>query len=460
MPDRPNILLLFTDDQRAGTIGALGNPHIHTPNLDALVRRGTAYTQAYIMGGSCPAVCMPSRAMLMTGRTLFGLQGQGESIPRDHTLLGEHLRRHGYATWGTGKWHNGPEAYARSFSGGAEIFFGGMDDHWNVPACDFDPTGRYEARPMTRDPWRSNAIAQRRCDHIRPGVHSSELFAEATVGFLRSYQDDAPFFAYVSFMAPHDPRTMPPEYLAMYDPDRIELPPNAYAAHPFDNGELVVRDELLAARPRVPVEIRRHLAEYYAMISHLDAQIGRILAALEASGHAEDTLVLLAGDNGLALGQHGLMGKQNLYDHSLHVPLVMAGPGVPHGELREAPCYLLDLFPTLCDLTALPTPASGQGRSLAPTLADPSARPRQALYFAYRDYQRAVQNGTHKLIEYCVDGVRHTQLYDRGADPWELNSVADLPSGADTRAHLTTALLQARAEMGDRSPGFWGTYGA
>ena len=459
MPDRPNILLLFTDDQRAGTIGALGNPDIHTPHLDALVRRGTAFAQAYIMGGSCPAVCMPSRAMLMTGRTLFGLQGQGEGIPRDHTLLGEHLQRHGYATWGTGKWHNGPEAYARSFSGGAEIFFGGMDDHWNVPACDYDPTGRYEARPMTPDPWRSSAITHRRCDHIRPGVHSSELFADAAVSFLQGYQGDAPFFAYVSFMAPHDPRTMPPAYLAMYDPDRIELPPNAYAAHPFDNGELLVRDELLAARPRVPSEVCRHLAEYYAMISHLDAQIGRILAALEASGHVEDTLVLLAGDNGLALGQHGLMGKQNLYDHSLHVPLVMAGPGVPQGEGRDAPCYLLDLFPTLCDLAALPTPSSIQGRSLAGALRDPSARTRHTLYFAYRDYQRAVQTDTHKLIEYCVDGARHTQLYDRAADPWELYSVAELPSGADTRAHLTTALLQSRAEMGDHSPVFWGAYG-
>jgi len=459
MSSRPNILFLFTDDQRAGTIGALGNPAIHTPHMDALVRRGTAFTQAFIMGGSCPAVCMPSRAMLMTGRTLFGLAGHGETIPRDHVLLGEHLQRHGYITWGTGKWHNGPEAYARSFGGGAEIFFGGMDDHWNVPACDYDPTGRYETRPMVRDPYRSNAVTQRRCDHIRPGVHSSELFADATINFLRGYRGQAPFFAYVSFMAPHDPRTMPREYLEMYDPDQMALPPNAFPAHPFDNGELVVRDELLAARPRVPGEIRRHLAEYYAMISHLDAQIGRILTALEETGRAKDTLVILAGDNGLALGQHGLMGKQNLYDHSIHVPLLMAGPGVPAGEVRDAPCYLLDIYPTLCDLAGLPVPASVQGKSLAAALRDPAARPRRTLYFAYRDYQRAVQTDTHKLIEYCVDGVRHTQLYDRAADPWELRNLADLPSGADTMARLTTALLQARAELGDWSPAFWGTYG-
>jgi arylsulfatase A-like enzyme len=260
-------------------------------------------------------------------------------------------------------------------------------------------------------------------------------------------------------MAPHDPRTMPRQYLEMYDSDDVVLPPNAFVAHPFDNGELVVRDELLAARPRVSSEIRRHLAEYYAMISHLDAQIGRILAALEEAGHADDTIVMLAGDNGLALGQHGLMGKQNLYDHSIHVPLLMAGPGVPSGEMRETPCYLLDIYPTLCELAGLAVPASVQGKSLASALRDPSARPRQALFFAYRDYQRAVQTETHKLIAYAVDGVSRVQVFDRAADPWELHNLADLPSVADTRARLTTALLQARAEYKDHSPAFWGTYG-
>jgi len=459
MPNRPNILILFTDDQRAGTIGALGNPAIRTPHMDGLVRRGTAFTQAYIMGGSCPAVCMPSRAMLMTGRTLFGLKSQGQAIPQEHVLLGEHLQRQGYATWGTGKWHNGPASYARSFGAGAEIFFGGMDDHWNVPACDYDPSGRYEARPMVRDAFRSNAVSQRRCDHIRPGVHSSELFAGAAIGFLQDYQGDAPFFAYVSFMAPHDPRTMPRQYLEMYAPEDVVLPPNAFPAHPFDNGELVVRDELLAARPRVPSEIRRHLAEYYAMISHLDAQIGRILTALDETGHAKDTIVILAGDNGLALGQHGLMGKQNLYDHSIHVPLLMAGPGVPAGEMRETPCYLLDIYPTLCDLAGLAVPSTVQGKSLASALRDPSAKPRRALYFAYRDYQRAVQTETHKLIVYAVDSASREQVFERASDPWELHNLADLPSGADTRAQLTTALLQARAEYKDHSPAFWGTYG-
>ncbi|HRJ45448.1 MAG TPA: sulfatase-like hydrolase/transferase [Caldilineaceae bacterium] len=139
---RPNILIFFTDDQRFDTIRALGNDAIHTPNMDRLVARGTTFCKGYIPGGSSGAVCMPSRAMLMTGRYLYRLEGEGQGIPAEHLMLPEYLRGQGYTTFGTGKWHNGPAAFARCFSDGGEIFFGGMDDHWNVPACHFDPTGR------------------------------------------------------------------------------------------------------------------------------------------------------------------------------------------------------------------------------------------------------------------------------------------------------------------------------
>jgi len=136
---KPNILLLFTDDQRFDTISALGSP-VQTPNLDRLVARGTTFTHAHIPGGTSGAVCMPSRAMLHTGRHLFHLDRCGQRIPDDHTLLGEHFQAQGYTCFGTGKWHNSRPAYARSFNTGAEIFFGGMADHWNVPAYDYDPS--------------------------------------------------------------------------------------------------------------------------------------------------------------------------------------------------------------------------------------------------------------------------------------------------------------------------------
>ncbi len=454
--DRPNILFLFTDDQRFDTIHALGNPHIHTPYMDAMVERGVAFTHAHIMGGTSGAVCMPSRAMLMTGRTLFHLEGAGEGIPQEHILLGEWLQRHGYRTWGTGKWHNGPPSYARSFGGGAEIFFGGMEDHWNVPACHYDSTGRYETEiPVCPDPYHSNRVVYKRGDHITAGKHSSELFCEAAIEALRQYDDEAPFFLYIAFMAPHDPRTMPRPYWEIYNPDKIELPPNWAPEHPFDNGDLRGRDECLAAFPRTPEELRRHIAEYYAMISHADAQIGRLLEALRASGHADDTLVVLAGDNGLALGQHGLMGKQNLYDHSVRVPLVMSGPGVPHGQRSAAHAYLLDIYPTLCDLAGLPTPESVEGRSLVRGMEDPEERIRATLYCAYRQFQRSVRDERFKLIEYVVEGQRTTQLFDLHADPWERDNLAADPDHASELARLRGALLRWRDDLDDRaSP--WG----
>ena len=458
---QPNILILFTDDQRFDTIRALGNEAIHTPNMDRLVARGTTFRDGYIPGGSSGAVCMPSRAMLMTGRYLYRLEGEGQGIAAEHLMLPEYLRGQGYTTFGTGKWHNGPAAFARCFSDGGEIFFGGMDDHWNVPACDFDPTGRYpDTRPHRIDFGPTQPIIPKRWDHIPPGKHSSELFAETAIDFLRGHTSDDPFLLYVAFMAPHDPRTMPAEFREMYDPDAIELPENFRLEHPFDNGDLYTRDELLAAHPRTPVEIRRHLADYYGMISHLDAQIGRILDALDESGHGEDTLIVFAGDNGLALGRHGLMGKQNLYDHSVHVPLIFAGPGVPAGQQTDARAYLLDIYPTLCDLMGLPTPPSVDGQSLRPAIQDGAAG-RETLYFAYQDIQRALLGERYKLIEYCVDGARHTQLFDMQSDRLEMNDLSALPEYAPEIAALREEMQRARLVYNDvqaQGQRFWARY--
>ncbi|MFA6110160.1 MAG: sulfatase-like hydrolase/transferase [Candidatus Latescibacterota bacterium] len=455
MPDLPNVVFLLTDDQRFDTIHALGNRVIRTPNLDRLVRRGTAFTQACIPGGTSGAVCMPSRAMLHTGRTLFRLRGAGEEIPTSHTTLGEAFGAAGYATFGTGKWHNGPASFARSFADGAEIFFGGMADHWNVPAYDFDPTGRYDRRcRYVENPWGSNQVKERTCDHIHAGRHSTDVISEAAVDFVRRAPGDRPFLAYVSFLAPHDPRTTPPEFLDWYRPEEMPLPPNFLGGHPFDNGELHVRDELLAGFPRTPDEVRRHLAEYCAMISHLDDRIGRIVAAVRDRGWLENTLFVLAGDNGLALGQHGLMGKQSLYDHSIRVPLVFAGPGAPRGVRVEAQAYLLDVFPTLCDLCGVPVPRSVEGRSLAGVLQGEAGR--DVLYLAYTDKHRGVRDGRWKLIEYVVEG-RHTatQLFDLKHDPWEMHNLAAERRHRAVLLRLRRELVRLRDEWGDRrSP--WG----
>jgi arylsulfatase A-like enzyme len=412
---RPNILFLFSDDQRFSTLHNLNNPAVETPNLDRLAASGTAFTHACIMGGTIGAVCAPSRAMLMTGQTLFHVdrsivspQGVPESLKKPFDLFPEVFRKAGYTTFGTGKWHNGPKLFARCFSTGENIFFGGMADHLQVPVNEFDPTGEYPA--AKRHPGKK---------------FSSELFADSAVKFLANQPADKPFLAYVAFTAPHDPRMAPKDFADQYDPEKIKLPENFLPRHPFDNGEMEVRDEALAPWPRTPEMVRQHIAAYYAMITHLDAQIGRVLDALAASPHAENTIVVFAADNGLAVGQHGLLGKQNLYDHSIRVPLIISGRGVPEGQTAGTLCYLLDLFPTLCDLTGLPTPATVEGRSLQPALKNPAARVRDSVFLAYRHFQRGIRTERYKLIKYNVKGKQTTQLFDLFYEPLETYNRAD-----------------------------------
>lgn len=200
------------------------------------------------------------------------------------------------------------------------------------------------------------------------------------------------------------------------------------------------------------------------MISHLDDELGRIFDALDASGQAENTLVVMAADHGLAVGQHGLMGKQSLYDHSVRVPLIMAGPGVPVNQQADGLCYLIDVFPTICDLVGLDVPATVEGTSLAPCLADPSVRVRDVLHLAYRHLMRGVTDGKHKLIEYVVDGHRRTQVFDIEQDPWETTDLARTPGYADTIETLRYELVQWRDRLADREPMqgevFWNGYGS
>ena len=425
---RPNIVILFSDDQRHDTIRGLGNTEIQTPNLDNLCRQGTAFSHAFIMGGTSGAVCIPSRAMLLSGQTLFhahnAIMAPGAN-PRPFTMFPEYFQKAGYETYGIGKWHNGERLYARCFSGGENIFFGGMSDHDKVPVADFDPSGQYPK-------------AKRR---MAEGF-SSELFSDSAVKFLKEYRSENPFLLYVAYTSPHDPRTPPREYADMYPPEKMALPKNFLPEHPFDNGDLKLRDEQLAPWPRTPEVVRQHIAAYYGMITHLDAQVGRVLAALKDSGHAEDTIVVFAGDNGLAVGQHGLLGKQSIYEHSVRVPLIIRAPGLPRGRVSQSFCYLLDVFPTLCELTGLPVPETVEGRSVAAALRNPKTQLRDSMFFAYRQFQRGVRTDRWKLALYNAGGQRTTQLFDLRTDPWETRNLAGETAQA-ARVRELTALLRA-----------------
>ncbi|MBI4906761.1 MAG: sulfatase-like hydrolase/transferase [Acidobacteria bacterium] len=435
---RPNFVILFTDDQRFNTIRALGNREIQTPNMDRLAARGIAFTHACIMGGTQGAVCVPSRAMLMTGQTLFraarntGATPGDKATPEHFVMMPEHLGANGYKTFATGKWHNGPKLFARCFGNGGNIFFGGMGDQVKMPVQDFDPSGAY---PKSA---------------IHPaGKFTSELFADTAIEFLRGHKGPEPFFLYTAFTSPHDPRMAPKKYVDMYPPDKITLPPNFLPEHPFDNGELKVRDENLAPHPRTSEDTRRQIAEYYAMVTEVDHNIGRILDALDSSPHAKNTYVIFAGDNGLAVGQHGLFGKQNVYDHSVRVPLMISGPGIPKGKRSDAFTYHFDIYPTICKLAGLPVPEMVEGEDLAPLWKGQKKAVRDSVFFAYRNLQRAVRTRDWKLIRYTIAGKETIQLFHVARDPWETTNLAGKPEHADREKDLLAALAAWQKRVGD-----------
>jgi arylsulfatase A-like enzyme len=245
---------------------------------------------------------------------------------------------------------------------------------------------------------------------------------------------------YLAPPVPHDPRSAEPQFHELYATAKIPLSPAFLPQHPFDNGEMTVRDEKLAPWPRTPEDTKRQLADYYACITGLDHHVGRIFEQLKKSGQWDNTIIVFSADNGLSMGEHGLFGKQNLYEFGgMHVPLVFAGPGIPQGR-SEALVYLMDLFSTFADFSGAKVPAGVEGRSLVPILAGRQAKVRDHLYTAYRDVQRAIRDDRWKLIRY--PRVDRTQLFDLASDPLELTNLADQPRHAAKVAELT-ALLQA-----------------
>ncbi len=405
-PAHPNILFVFSDDQRWDTIHALGNPEIQTPNLDRLVKNGFHFTNAYCMGSMVPAVCLPSRTMLITGQSLWHCPQnmRAKTAPPGTTLLPRVLNEAGYVTFHIGKIGN---------------------------SCTF-----------------GNAAFTTNIETKKIGPNDSRDHADQVIKFLQGHPADKPFFVYMAPSVPHDPREAPPEFMKMYDPAKLSLSKNFLPEHPFDNGELKVRDEKLAPWPRTPEEMRRHLAEYYACVSDLDHQVGRILQTLQQRGLADRTIVVFSSDQGLAVGgRHGLMGKQNLYEH-VKPPLIFSGPGIPHGK-SEALVYLFDLFPTFCDLAGAKTPAAVEGKSLVPIIRGEKTKVRDWLFGAYRECQRMVRDERWKLIKYNASGVKNVQLFDLKNDPDEVQNLADDPAHAGQRARLEKLLTEARRQFGD-----------
>jgi arylsulfatase A-like enzyme len=194
---------------------------------------------------------------------------------------------------------------------------------------------------------------------------------------------------------------------------------------------------MLLPTPRTKDVVRADLAAYYAVISHMDAQIGRILAAVDESGKADSTIIVFTSDHGLAMGCHGLRGKQNMYEHTIGVPLVLVGPGFPAGQRFQGQVYLRDLFPTLCELAGLPLPET-DGISQAPVLTGERESMHDFVVGYFRDSQRMIRTARWKLIEYPL--VDRVQLFDLKQDPFELKNLANVPAHQQTKQRLAQQL--------------------
>ena len=436
----PNIVLLLSDDQRPDTIHALGNAQIRTPNLDRLVRTGTSFTRAT----SPNPLCVPSRAEILSGCSGFRngvLPPFSDRLDPGLVLWPEAMRRAGYHTWYVGKWHTSGRPTTRGYDESQGLFAGGGP----TTPLRHDDRGRAITGYVG---WVFQSDDRRTFPELGVGLTDdiSARIADAAVGFLRR-KPERPFFLHVNFTAPHDPLIAPPGDAWRYDPGEIPLPGNFLPQHPFDHGNLRGRDEALWDWPRTPGEARHDRALYYALISHLDAQVGRILDTLEETGQAGRTIVIFASDHGLAIGSHGLRGKQNMYEHTVGVPLILAGPGIPRDRRRGAQVYLRDLYPTVCDLIGIPIPGTLDGRSFAGALRGEKDEGHRLVFGYFMDVQRMVRDDRWKLI--CYPKIGREQLFDLSRDPLERDDLSADPGSQAVRDALRGELLAWQARVHD-----------
>jgi arylsulfatase A-like enzyme len=466
--DRPNVLFIFTDDQTYTSLHALGNDEIETPNLDRLVTNGTTFTHAYNMGAWQGAVCLASRAMLNSGRSVWRARDldsrwhSGDTTGY-HQNWGPLMRRAGYATYMSGKWHVAASA-EQQFETVRHVRPGMPAD--GFPFGKINPLFKRHGGTPPRDsvvpllPPGYNRPLSEHDDSYDPsdpkfggfwegGKHWSEVLADDGEAFLaQAAKEEQPFFLYLAFNAPHDPKQAPAEYLAKYTPGELAVPASFQPLYPrkekMGNGE-GLRDEALAPFPRTKLAVRQHKAEYYALITHLDTQIGRILDALEATGKADNTVIMFTADHGLAMGRHGLLGKQNLYDHSVRVPLVIGGPGIPKGAKNNADVYLQDVMATALDVAGVDKPDYVEFNSLLPLIDQSKTEGLDAVYGAYVNWQRSVRKDGYKLLVYPK--VPQVKLFDLNADPEEMNNLAE--ADPERVENLFAELQELQKAMGD-----------
>ncbi|MFI3330238.1 MAG: sulfatase-like hydrolase/transferase [Rikenellaceae bacterium] len=459
--EKPNILFIFADDQ---CFESLYSQHeydkdIETPNLDKLMARGVSFTQAHNQGGWSPGVSVASRTMLNTGQYLWraaqtnNRAQTGRTDPNSPKVMPEYtvavkpvpklwsqyMREAGYETYMAGKWHLTTKAQ-KVFDHTGTVRGGMPKQH---PACYARKfNGKTEDAWKPYDPQYGGFWAG--------GTHWSEVLRDEAVGFLNhSKTVDKPFFMYVAFNSAHDPRQSPKEYVDAYPAEDIAVPKNFTPGYPYateiGTGSYL-RDEKLAPFPRNKRSVQVNRQEYYAIIAHMDKQIGEILNTLEATGQDKNTYIFFTADHGIAIGDHGFMGKQNMYEKSVRVPLIVCGPNVPSGKKIDEYVYLQDVMPSVLELAGVEKPEHVDYHSLMPMATGKTKKSAyEYIYGSYIGVQRMVKGDGYKMIIYPTAKV--IRLYDLKKDPLEMKDLATRKNKAImTKLFAKLRELQIRVE--------------
>jgi iduronate 2-sulfatase len=456
---RPNVLFMAADDLRT-ELGCYGDRVVHSPNIDALAARGVVFTGAYCQ----QAVCCPSRSSMLTGLRpdtirVWDLQTYFRNNVPDVVTLPQDFKIHGYFSQDIGKiYHND----TRPASAGARMY---DLPSWSIPPVhaegehwrDWVVPGHPEGPARKQGPIQCLDVPD---DAYFDGQIASEAIA-ALRGFKASGRS---FFLGLGFWKPHLPYNAPKKYWDLYEPGGVPPPANPRA--PKGAPAIALHDSFelrgYAGMPNtgaIPDEQARRLRQgYYACISYMDAQIGRVLAELTRLGLADDTVVVLLGDNGFHLGEHDLWGKTSNYELDAHIPLIVAVPGRgAHGASARGLVELLDVYPTLLELCGLPEMRGLEGTSFVPLLDDP-ARPGKEAVLTEHPHPfytpkatamgYALRTERYRYVEWhalTTGEVQARELYDYAMDPLETRNVVDEPARAELVARLARQLTRLRA---------------
>ncbi|NIJ45487.1 arylsulfatase A-like enzyme [Wenyingzhuangia heitensis] len=465
---KPNIVFIFTDDQTYSSIHALGNNEIITPNMDKLVHNGTTLTHAYNMGSWSGAVCLASRAMMNTGRFVWNAKDFTQKINKENNVTktwAKLLESGGYETYMTGKWH--VHAPAKKVFNHVQHERPGMPkdawDHFKMVAK-FDSISKIKGanpddlmpvgynRPQDENDHSWDPTDTKFGGYWQGGKHWSEVVKDDAIAFINTAKTkENPFFMYLAFNAPHDPRQAPKEYQEMYNVNDISVPESFIPEYPYrksiGNGNNL-RDEALAPFPRTEYAVKTHIKEYYASITHADAQIGLILEALKKSGKLDNTYIIFTADHGLAMGRHGLIGKQNLFDHSIRPPMVILGPNIPKNKKVDTDVYLQDVMATTLDIANVEKPAYIDFNSFL-DIAEGTKKESnyKEIYGAYLSVQRMIRKNGYKLLVY--PDIKKVLLFDMNKDPEEMNNLANNAEYKEKVNSLFKDLLELQKNMND-----------